>query len=60
MEIYPIHLRKKRADYAKSNILEEEMAKIPEGFEVLFKDLENLKQHLASMDKKYREKDAEA
>jgi hypothetical protein len=59
MDIYPIHLRKKRIDYNKSSFNVEEMAKIKIGFEQLFKDLDHLKQHLNYMEKKYKTKDAE-
>ncbi|MED0872369.1 hypothetical protein [Bacillus mobilis] len=59
MDIYPIHLRKKRIDYKNKNFLEGEALKINEGFERAFKELDYLKQHLNHMENKYKIKNEE-
>jgi hypothetical protein len=57
MEIYPLHLRKKRGIYDEPSYLQREIKKLNEGYEKLFNDLDALKKHLEYMDNKYMKKD---
>ncbi|MFF2587620.1 hypothetical protein ACFVSS_06950 [Peribacillus butanolivorans] len=57
MEIYPIQLRKKRINYKQKPFLNEEVTKLNERFEGIFRDLESLKEHLIYMENKYKPKD---
>ena len=56
MRIYPIHLRKKRIKYKEKSLLNEEIAKLNEKFEGLFRDMDKLKEHLIDMENKYKPK----
>jgi hypothetical protein len=55
MEIYPIHLRKKRSNISEvKTVRNHKILQLNKQFENLFKDLDHLKQHLLLMEKKYK------
>ncbi|PWW30551.1 hypothetical protein DFO73_103444 [Cytobacillus oceanisediminis] len=57
MRVYPLHLRKKRGNYGEPSYVQQEITKLNEGFANLFKDLDDLKEHLEYMENKYMKKD---
>lgn len=54
MEIYPIHLRKKRVEQMEKTTLEKSVVKLNEDIQSLVNDFDNLKQFLNHLDEKYK------